>query len=137
MKSQSSLPIQYRAGTTPDIFHKAENGQSCNGVIQEQPTVARTSFPSRLNESIIDVYERVTENAAVPDQRTGIDRRKSSVRQQASPELILQKLNNKVADIDFYSIRQKASNVFHSVKNTVPVIFSPAQKKGKFIDIWV
>jgi hypothetical protein len=124
MTSQSSVPIQYYNGSKSEISRGSEKSLS-------NSTTSGTSFQTSLNESIIDVYERSEVNAAVPDERTGVDRRTSSPRRQSSSSAPLQS-----TDVGVYSTRQKTNQTFNKAEKTTPVFFSPSQKKGSLLDIW-
>ncbi len=126
MKSQSSLPIQYGAGSRPDISQGSEKNSGSTG----------TSFQTQLNESIIDVYERSEVNAAVPDERTGIDRRNYYTRRQSSEESASLSSGKKVTDVGAYSTDQKTYQADNRTEKTAPAIFSPSQNKGSILDIW-
>ena len=123
MKSQSSLPIQYGAGSKPDISRGSEKNPG-------------TSFQTRLNESIIDVYERSEVNAVVPDERTGIDRRTYSTRRQSFAESTTLPSGKKVTDVEVNSTDQKTYQAANRTIKTAPAIFSPSQNKGRLLDIW-
>lgn len=126
MKSQSSLPIQYGAGSKPDISRGSDNNPNSFGA----------SFQTRLNESIIDVYERSEVNAAVPDERTGIDRRNYFTRRQSSEESTPLQSGKKVTNADVYSTDQKTYQTGNTTEKTAPAIFSPSPDKGRLLDIW-
>jgi hypothetical protein len=126
MKSQTSLPIQYSDGSRPD----ASRG------INKNPDSYGTAFQTRLNESIIDVYERSEVHAAVADERTGADRRASSTRRHSSPESTALQSGDKVMDLDVYSPDQKTKQTDNKAEKPTPAIFSPSQEKGRLLDTW-
>lgn len=126
MKSQSSLPIQYGTGSKPDISQGPEKNPNSFGA----------SFQTRLNESIIDVYERSEVNAVVPDERTGNDRRTYSTRRQSSAESNPLPSGKKVTDVDVYSTDQKTYQTNNRTEKISPAIFSPSPDKGKLLDTW-
>ena len=137
MSGQSSLSIQYRAGSTPDIASGAEKRLQRVGPSQEQPIKSLPSLQRRFDENIIDVYERSVENAAVPDQRTGVDRRRSFIQQPSFQAVHLQQVIEKTTDIDLYSAAQQANHAYNKMGNFPPAMFSPSREKGELIDIWV
>jgi hypothetical protein len=129
MKSQSSLPIQYGAGSKSEISRGLEKNS-------DSSTAPQTSFQTRLNENIIDVYERSEVKAAVPDERERADRRMYSTRRQSSSESAPLQSGNKVTDINKNSPNQKTNQTYTKTEKTAPAIFSPSPEKGKLIDVW-
>lgn len=136
MKSEFPLPIQYGAGSTPGISNGVEKSKGNTATAQAQPEASRNSFQTRLNEIVIDVYERSADNAAVPDEREGIDRRHSSTRRQSSQESPSLQSSKKVTDADTYSTGKKESQAYNKAGNTVPAVFSPSGEKGRLVDIF-
>jgi hypothetical protein len=136
MKSQPSLPVQYSTGSKSDIARSFEKTRDNPGTAQSYQDISRTSSPTRSNESIIDVYERLKENAAVPDERTVSDRRRSSTRRQSSQESTSIPSDKIVSDIGMSSTNQKANQTRSKTVNISPAIFSPSREQGKLIDIW-
>ncbi|MGV8059187.1 MAG: hypothetical protein AB2L12_14375 [Smithellaceae bacterium] len=132
MKSPSSLPVQ--PGSRADVSRGIQ--KSPDGLGTAQTESSASSFQSRLDESIIDVYERSEVNAAVPDERTGVDRRTSSTRRQSSREPAPLKSGAKVTDVNVYSTNQRTNDTYNKTEKTAPAIFSPSQEKGKLVDIW-
>jgi hypothetical protein len=140
MISQTNWPIQYSAGLKPASSHKLEKSQDSPGVSQAQPVALQPYFQAQLSEKIVDVYdvyERSQDNIAVPDERTGVDRRQSANRKQYSPESALLQSNEKVTYIPIYPADHKINQTYTQTGNTPPAIFSPSQEKGKLIDIWI
>lgn len=129
MESQTSLPIQYRTVSKPDISRGLEKKPDTSAT-------SHTSFQISLNESIIDVYERSNVNVAVPDERKGVDRRVHSNRRHSSPESVPLQSGKTVADVDTYSAKQKTNQAYNTEK-TMPAFFSPSLEKGSLLDIWV
>jgi hypothetical protein len=136
MKSQSSLPLQYSSGSRSDISRSFEKTPDSSVSAQSYQDISRASSPTRSNESIIDVYERSKENAAVPDERTISDRRRASTRRQASQESTSIQSDKIVSDIGMSSTDQKANQTSSKTGNISPAIFSPSREKGKLVDIW-
>ncbi len=126
MKSQSSLPIQYGTGSKTDTSRGSENNSGGLG----------TSFKTHLNESIIDVYERSEVNAAVPDERTGMDRRTYSTRRQSSDASTPLTSATKFAEAEAYSQDQKTNQTDNRTEKIAPAIFSPSADKGRLLDVW-
>lgn len=127
MISQSSLPVQYSTGSKPNS----------PGAAQAQPATSSTYFHTQLNENIINVYERSKDDIVVPNERTGIDRRRSANRRQAPPESAPLQSDEKVAGTYLYLTDQKINQTYAMTENTQPVAFSPSPKKGSFVDIWI
>jgi len=129
MESQTSLPIQYRNGSKSEISRGSDKNP-------DSPATSRTSFQTSLNESIIDVYERSEVNAAVPDERTGTDRRTSPTRRRSSSESAPLASGKKATDVASYTIEQKINQTYNKTEIATPAFFSPSQKKGSLLDIW-
>jgi hypothetical protein len=129
MKSQAPLPIQYISGSKPEITRGL-------GKNPDSPATSRTSFQTSLNESIIDVYERSEVNVAVPDERTGVDRRTSSTRRHSSSESAALQSGKNATDVGIYSTEQKINHTYNKTEQTRPAFFSPSPKKGSLIDTW-
>jgi hypothetical protein len=129
MESQSSLPIQYPTGSNPEISRGSEKNRGSSAT-------TGTSFQATFNESIIDVYERSEINAAVPDERTGVDRRTSSTRRQSSSASPPLQSTKKTTDINTYSAEQGTNQTYINTEKTAPAFFSPSEKKGSLLDTW-
>ena len=127
MISQSSLPIQNSTGSKPDISRRVENNPDSLGAAQAQTATSRTSFQTQLNENIINVYERSKDHIAVPDERSGFDRRRSANRQQSSPESAPLQSDKKVTAI--YTIDQKINQTYARTENIRPAIFSHLKRR--------
>lgn len=130
METQSSLSIQYNNGSKSGISRGFEQKQNSF-------TSTNTSFQTSLKESVIDVYERSDINVAVPDERTGFDRRVSPSRRRSSPESAFLQTDNKVKDVGIYPTEQKISQTYSNTGKITPTFFSQSQDKGILLDIWV
>lgn len=130
METQSALPIQYSNDTKSGISRSSEQKQNSSAS-------SYTSFLSSLKESVIDVYERSDINIAVPDERTGSDRRISPTRRRSSPESAFLQTDNKVKDVGIYPTEQKISQIYSNAEKITPSSFSQSQDKGILLDIWV
>lgn len=136
MESLSSLPIQYSTGSRADI---SQGGEKCSGTIEEaqaQHTESRTSFQARLTESIIDVYERSQENVVVPDERTGIDRRRSATRRRSFQESAPLQTDKIVTDVDPYLTDKKIIQNHRKTEKNPLTVFSSSPEVGRFINTW-
>ncbi len=126
MKSQTSLPIQYSDGSRSDTSRG----------VNKNPDSYGTAFQARLNESIIDVYERSEVHAAVPDEREVADRRTSSTRRHSSLESAALQSGEKVMDLEVYSKDRKTKQTDNNANKPTPAIFSPSLEKGRLLDTW-
>lgn len=129
MENQSSLTIQYSNGSKPEISRSLDKKQNSSAS-------SHTSFQTSLKESIIDVYERSDVNVAVPDERTGVDRRTSPSRRRSSPESVPLQSDNKVKDVGIYSTKQKINQIYSNTEKIAPAFFSQSPLKGSLLDIW-
>jgi len=136
MTSQSSLPIQYSTGSRSDIPRGIEKKPDSLGATQEAAATSRTSFQTQLNENIINAYERSKDDVVVPDERTGVDRRRSANRRQSSLESVPLQSGKNITGSYLYSADQKIDQPYTVAEKTSPVIFSPSPKKGTLVDIW-
>jgi hypothetical protein len=136
MKSQSSLPIQYGIGSKSEISRSFEKIPYSSGATESYQDISRTSSPTRSNESIIDVFERSKDNAAVPDERTVADRRQSSMRRHSSQASTSAQSDKIASEIGMSSTDQETNQTHSKTGNISPAIFSPSRDKGKLVDIW-
>jgi hypothetical protein len=136
MESKSSLPVQYGVRSTPDMSQGPEKKSDRSGAAQIQSTASQSSFQSRLNEIVIDVYERSEVNTSVPDERIGADRRRSATRRHSSSESGPSQSGNNVNNVDPYSTDQKTYQTYTETEKIQPAIFSPFREKGKLVDTW-
>jgi hypothetical protein len=136
MISESLSPIQYNNGPRADSPRAAEKNPGGLRAPQAQPATFRTFFPTELNENIVNVYERSPGNIAVPDERTGADRRRSVTRQQYYPESAPLQSDKKITATYLYSTYQKINQTYTRTEDMPPVIFSLSPETGKLIDIW-
>ena len=136
MISQSSLPIQNGTGSKPDSSRGVSRYPAAPGTVDARTATFASSFSTQLNENIINVYERSTESAAVPDERTGVDRRQSPNRQQYLPKSAPLRSSENVMAGYLYSTERKTNQTYTRTQNVPPTIFSPSPEKGKFVDVW-
>jgi hypothetical protein len=129
MKSQSSLPIQYITGSQSAISQGSDKNA-------DSPTTSRTPFQISLNESIIDIYERSEVNTAVPDERSGFDRRTSPGRRQSSAKSVPSPSDQRVTDVNAYSPKQTTTQTYDETAKKMPAFFSPSSEKGSILDTW-
>jgi hypothetical protein len=134
MISQSSLPIQNSTGSKPDISRRADKNPDSIGAAQVKPA---TSFTTELKDNIINVYERSEAKIAVPDERSGVDRRRSAGRQLSSLQSAPLPSAKNVTASYLYPTNQTIKNTYTWTENTPPAIFSPSAEKGTLIDIWI
>ena len=134
MTSQFSSSIQHDTAAKPDNFRRMERDN--HGYSQSQPATDRTSFSSQLNEDIITVYERTRDNIVVPDERAGVDRRRSMNRRQSFPESAAVQAENKISDISLYPTNPQVNKTYDKAGNTAPVVFTPSYPKGTLLDTW-
>jgi hypothetical protein len=134
MISQSSLPIQNSTGSKPDISRRADKNPDSIGAAQAKPA---TSFTTQLKDNIINVYERSEAKIAVPDERSGVDRRRPASRQLSSPQSAPLPSAKNVTASYLYSTDQKINQAYARTVNIRPAIFSPPPEKGTLVDIWV
>jgi hypothetical protein len=124
MESQSSLFIQSNAGLRPEIPRQSEKSRDSKESLSE-------SFKNSLNESIVDVYERSDIKTAVPNERSGVDRRTSAPRRKPS----LQSVSFTTGEIDIQNDVNITKQTYVATgKDTSD--FSSLQKKGNFLDTW-
>lgn len=124
MESQSSLFIQNNAGLKPEIPRQPEKSKDSKESLSE-------SFKNSLNESIVDVYERSDINTAVPNERSGADRRISVPRRKSSSQSV--PFTSGTIDMQ-NDINITKQSYVTAGKDTSD--FSSSQKKGSFLDIW-
>jgi hypothetical protein len=136
MTSQSSLPIKNGTGSKPDISPGVNTNPDGRRAADAQSAEFQTYFQAHLNGDVIDVYERAKGNIAVPDQRSGIDRRRSAHLQQPSPTSVSLQTAENVAASYLYSTERKMNQSYTRTENVPPAIFSSSPERGKLIDIW-
>lgn len=125
MTIQPSIIIQNNAALKPEIQSQQDRKTD------NQEERFNKLFQTSLNEKIIDVYERPEINTAVPDERSGVDRRTSAPRRKSSAK-----------SVPFTSGRVNVETGINSTKQTYITIEKNTsdllnQKKGGFLDIWV
>jgi hypothetical protein len=130
MSSENSLPIQYGIGSRPNSLQGVEKNHPQNTVVFPSP------FSTRLDEKIIDVYERSAYSTAVPDERTGIERRQSLIHQPSFPEALPLPPYQEVATTRLHFANREANSTYTRAANTMPSIFSPPRETGTIIDTW-
>jgi len=128
---------QYRHGTAPEITHKDEKRLEMIGSSSKYVKSAN-SIPTGSKDNIIDVYVRSKENIAVPDQRTGVDRRRSFGSQLSFPASPLEQLHEKANGIGLYAESEQFYQSCYDKAGKIPSEPLPLSgEKAKFIDIWV
>jgi hypothetical protein len=93
-------------------------------------------FSTRVDEIIVDVYERPVYRISVPDERRGIDRRRSEARQESLPASFTVQSGRKVPIVYGNYADSKTDSIYNSAADILPAIFSPMRDKGKIIDTW-
>lgn len=112
-----------------------KTGNSGNSVTSKSASAqtSRTSFNSQLNDEVINVFERSQDNIAVPDERTGADRRQSVNRRQSTREYSSVQSNT---GISLPAVNRKVNETYTRAATAAPVNFVPSSQKGTLLDIW-
>ena len=137
MKSEALMPAPYRCAPPAAGALSVGKTRSADNQQSRHAAADRMPFPASTAEKTIDVFERSSSNCAVPDERSGIDRRQSIARRQSFPAFLAVQAGEKVDQAELSSVNLKAASAYSRAANIPPVIFSPPQQKGKLIDIWV
>ncbi len=126
MESQS-LFIQSNVGSRLEIpFEREKNKDS------EQSRLSK-SFKTSLSEGIVDVYERSEINTAVPDERSGFDRRISNRRSKSSAQSVPFASGTINTEVSLDSTKQI---YIRTEKNTSEFSSLFQESKGGLLDTW-
>lgn len=137
MKTKPPLPIQYANIQPPVSSVRTERAAvSASKFAEQQAAASIASSSISSDDRVIDIFERSSQAVAVPDERSGYDRRKSPAGRNMPNELFSADTANEVSSGGLYFINQEAATDRGAEVRKLPVVFSPFTQKGKIIDTW-